>query len=56
MILPRIEAHLRRSGVKPTAFGRTVANDPRLVFDLRHGRQPGPRMIARIESYLERAQ
>lgn len=55
MILTRIEAHLRRSGTKPTVFGRIVANDPRLVFDLRLGRQPGPRMIARIEAYLEQA-
>jgi hypothetical protein len=53
MILTQIEAHLRRTGIKPTAFGRAVANDPRLVFDLRHGREPGPRMVARISAYLE---
>lgn len=55
MILHRIEAHLRRSGMKPTTFGRHVANDPRLVFDLRYGREPGPRMTARIEAFLEQA-
>jgi hypothetical protein len=53
MILRRIEAHLRATGVKPTSFGRAVANDPRLVFDLRNGREPGARMTARILAYLE---
>lgn len=55
MILQRIEAHLRRTGERPTHFGRRVANDPRLVFDLRRGREPGPAMIARIESVLAQA-
>lgn len=54
MILKRIEAHLRRTGMRPTAFGRAAVNDPRLVFDLRMGREPGARIIARIDAYLER--
>lgn len=52
-VLGKIEHYLRRSGQKPTRFGRTVANDPRLVFDLRRGRAIGARLAARIEAYLE---
>ena len=55
-VLGKIECYLRRSGLKPTRFGRTVANDPRLVFDLRRGRAVGARLAARIEAYLEIAQ
>jgi len=51
-ILPRIERHLRETGTPPTRFGISVASDPRLVFDLRRGREPGPRMIRRIETAL----
>lgn len=51
-MLPRIERFLRQSAMPPTLFGRHVANDPRLVGDLRNGREPGSRMCARIEAYL----
>ncbi|MDO7843352.1 hypothetical protein [Sphingomonas immobilis] len=36
----------------PTRFGRLAVRDPRLVHDLRNGREPGARMVARIESFL----
>lgn len=51
-LLPRIEAHLRESGTPVTRFGRRVAHDPRLVLDMRRGREPGASMRARIEAYL----
>ncbi|UZK70933.1 hypothetical protein OKW76_07915 [Sphingomonas sp. S1-29] len=51
-MLPRIERFLRHSAMPPTLFGRRVANDPRLVGDLRNGREPGPQMCARIEAFL----
>lgn len=35
-----------------TRFGRLAVNDPRLVGDLRNGREPGPRMVRRIETFL----
>lgn len=35
-----------------TRFGRQVAKDPRLVFDIRRGREPGPRLIARIDDFI----
>ena len=52
-VLGKIERYLCRSGQKPTRFGRNVANDPRLVSDLRLGRVIGGRMAARIEAFLE---
>ena len=35
-----------------TEFGTRVARDPRLVFDLRRGREPGARMSARIAAFI----
>lgn len=51
-ILRQIEKYLKISGMSATSFGRTVARDPRLVHDIRNGREPGPRMIARIEAMI----
>ena len=53
MLLMRIEAYLRRSGVPPTRFGREAMGDPRLVFDLRRGREPRPRTIVHLLRYME---
>lgn len=55
-VLGKIERHLRKTGKKPTRFGREAANDPRLVFDLRQGRLVGASLAARIEAFLETAQ
>jgi hypothetical protein len=55
-LLGRIERHLRRSGTPPTRFGRDALGDPRLVFDLRRGREPRPRVAARISAYLDEAE
>lgn len=52
-LLFRIERYLHRSKLPETRFGREVANDPRLVGDLRRGRQAGPRLVARIERFLD---
>ncbi|HEV2567321.1 hypothetical protein [Sphingomonas sp.] len=35
-----------------TTFGRTVARDPRLVHDLRRGREVGARLSARISAFI----
>jgi len=55
-VLGKIERHLRKTGKKPTRFGREAANDPRLVFDLRDGRVVGASLTARIEAFLEAVQ
>ncbi|MFM2150288.1 MAG: hypothetical protein RLZZ187_2594 [Pseudomonadota bacterium] len=43
-----VDRHLVASGESASAFGRRVANDPRLVFDLREGRSPQLRLVERI--------
>jgi 2,4-dienoyl-CoA reductase-like NADH-dependent reductase (Old Yellow Enzyme family) len=52
MILRQIEHFLKRSGMSATTFGRQVARDPRLVHDLRRGREPGQRLRQRIEIFI----
>jgi hypothetical protein len=53
-IIPRIERYLRETGIAATLFGRLVASDPRLVSDLRQGRNPGASLRARIECQLDK--
>lgn len=55
-LLRTIEVGLQRAGMTPSRFGREVAGDPRLVFDLRNGRQPSPRTEARVRTYLQQIQ
>ena len=55
-LLYEIENYLRRSGMTPTRFGRNAVRDPRLVHDLRRGREPGTRMLTRVRAYLDTAQ
>ena len=51
-LLRRIERHLRRRGMAPSTFGRKVAGDPRLVRDMRRGREVGPELAARVEAWM----
>ncbi len=53
-LLRRIERYLRSSGATPTRFGREAVRDPRLVHDLRRGREPGSALVARVSAYLDR--
>ncbi|MBS0503939.1 MAG: hypothetical protein JSS55_09105 [Proteobacteria bacterium] len=55
-MLLEIERFLKARAMAPTLFGRLVARDPRLVHDLRRGREPGPRMRARIAAFIKAAQ
>lgn len=50
--LRSIERFLQRTGMAPTSFGRQAVRDPRLVFDLRKGREPSDRMKRRIEHFM----
>lgn len=47
-----VEKFLKRTGMAPTRFGRDAVNDPRLVGDMRNGREPGPRMTNRILAFI----
>jgi hypothetical protein len=52
-LLKEVEKFLRRTDIPPTRFGRIAMGDPRFVFDLRKGRDPRPRTIARVIAFLE---
>jgi hypothetical protein len=56
MLLRRVERHLRRFDVPPARFGVEAVRDPRFVFDLRNGREPRARTVARVEAYIARAE
>lgn len=48
----KIEKFLRASEMPATKFGRLAAGDPRLVGDLRRGREPRAQLVARLEAFL----
>lgn len=52
MLLREIEKFLRRTGMPATKFGRLAARDPRLVLDMRNGREPRRRMVIRVEHFM----
>lgn len=51
-VLGKIETFLRATDMPPTRFGRLSVRDPRLVHDLRRGREPGPQISARIDAFI----
>jgi hypothetical protein len=51
-LLGLITRHLKRTGMPESLFGRIVLRDPRFVSDLRNGREPGPRTIAKVCTYI----
>lgn len=53
-LLQRIEAFLKESAMPPTVFGRAAVRDPRLVSDLRGGREPGTRLKTRVEHFMNK--
>ena len=54
-IIRDVENFLKQRNIAPTRFGRDAMGDPRFVFDLRRGREPGPRTVRRVRAYLENA-
>lgn len=52
MLLPRIERFLRTTQMSSTRFGRLAAHDPRLVLDMRNGREPRSAMVERVEGFM----
>lgn len=52
MLIHSINQFLQRHGMKPARFGRLAAHDPRLVPDLRAGREPGGAMEARCRAFM----
>ena len=52
-LLREVEKFLSVSHVSAARFGRDVMRDPRFVFDLRNGREPGIRTVRRVRAFLE---
>lgn len=48
----KIERFLIQYDMPATKFGRLVARDPRLVLDMRNGRELRGPMIARAEAFM----
>ena len=46
-----VERFLREQEVPPTKFGRLAARDPRLVLDMRMGREIRPEMEAKLRQF-----
>jgi 2,4-dienoyl-CoA reductase-like NADH-dependent reductase (Old Yellow Enzyme family) len=49
----KIEQYLKATGTPATRFGRESVRDPRLVHDIRRGREVGPRVAKRIIAFIE---
>lgn len=52
MLIHSINQFLSRHEMAPTVFGRCAAQDPRLVSDLRNGREPRGTMEARCRAFM----
>jgi hypothetical protein len=47
-----VERFLREQKLPPTKFGRLAARDPRLVLDMRMGREIRPEMEQKIRQFM----
>ena len=52
MLIREIEKFLSAHALPATRFGVLAASDPRLVFDLRNGREPRKLMRLRVEHFM----
>ncbi len=52
-VMRKIERFLKVYKMPAAKFGRLAAGDPRLVFDMRNGRQFGGPMVRKVESFME---
>jgi len=53
-LLQRIEIFLNETAMPPSVFGRAAVHDPRLVADLRGGREAGLRIQCRVEHFMNK--
>ena len=49
----RVEHFLRENNMPPTKFGRLAAHDPRLVLDMRMGREVRPETKQRLNNFMD---
>lgn len=48
-----VEAHLRACGTAPATFGMEAVGDPNFVRNLRAGREPRSRTVARVIAAIQ---
>ncbi len=53
-LLALATAYCQQRGVRETMFGRFAASDPRLIGDLRRGRQPRQDLTNRVLAFINR--
>lgn len=53
MLIRSVESFLRRHRIAASQFGRRAAQDPRLVADLRGGREPRPPLDQRLRGFMD---
>jgi hypothetical protein len=51
-LLYEIEKFLRRTSMPPTRFGRLAVRDPRLVGDMKRGREVRETMAQRVRAFI----
>ncbi len=51
-----VERFLREQKLPPTKFGRLAARDPRLVLDMRMGREIRPEMEKLLRNFMQQYQ
>jgi hypothetical protein len=49
----RVERFLREYNMPPTKFGRLAAHDPRIVLDMRMGREVRAETEQRLSAFIE---
>ncbi len=52
-LMRRIQHFLEQAEMTPTRFGREAVGDPRLISDMKNGRQLRDSTIARIQTWLD---
>ena len=52
-LMRRIERFLEQADMKPTRCGREAVGDPRLISDMKNGRELRDATIARIQAWLD---
>jgi hypothetical protein len=50
--LERLQRLCQARGIAPSAVGRAIAGDSRLIYDLRAGREIGKRLSVKIDAFL----
>lgn len=52
LLLREIEMFMKARKMPPTKFGRLAAHDPRLVLDMRNGREPRAAMENKVRAFI----